>query len=68
MTEEENGRIKVLIALAAVYISWGSTYLAIRIALDELPPFFMMGIRFFLVGIGLYIFLRLRGATAPSGV
>jgi drug/metabolite transporter (DMT)-like permease len=68
MIEEESGRIKVLIALAAVYISWGSTYLAIRIALDELPPFFMMGIRFFLVGIGLYIFLRLRGATAPSGV
>jgi drug/metabolite transporter (DMT)-like permease len=51
-----------------VYISWGSTYLAIRIALQELPPLFMMGIRFFFVGVVLYVFLRLRGAPVPNGV
>jgi len=59
-------RTGIIAALLAVYLSWGSTYLAIRIALSELPPFFMMGIRFFLVGIGSYAVLRLRGAPAPA--
>ena len=63
-----NNKIRVIIALIAVYISWGSTYLAIRIALQELPPFFMMGIRFFLVGVLLYVYLRLRGAPIPNGI
>jgi len=66
MTVHENGKIKILIALAAVYLSWGSTYLAIRIALIDLPPFFMMGTRFFLVGVGLYVYLRIRGNAAPT--
>ena len=57
---------RVIAALAAVYLSWGSTYLGIKIALAELPPLFMMGIRFFLFGIGIYAYLRLRGAPNPS--
>ena len=57
---------RVLLALAAVYLSWGSTYFAIKIALTELPPLFMMGIRFFLFGIGFYIYLRMRGYPNPS--
>jgi drug/metabolite transporter (DMT)-like permease len=68
MDEKESGKVKILLALAAVYISWGSTYLVIRIAIEELPPLFMMGIRFFLVGIGLYVFLRMRGAPVPNAV
>jgi drug/metabolite transporter (DMT)-like permease len=63
---ENPRRGRILAALAAVYLSWGSTYLMIRIALDELPPLFMMGIRFFLFGIGIYAYLRLRGAPNPS--
>ncbi len=63
---KEAGRTGVIIALLAVYLSWGSTYLAIRIALEELPPFLMMGVRFFLVGVGLYLYLRLKGAPNPS--
>lgn len=59
-------RTGVILALAAVYLAWGSTYLAIRFALESLPPLLMMGIRFFLVGLGVYAFLRLRGASAPS--
>ncbi len=59
-------RGRIIAALAAVYLSWGSTYLVIRIALDELPPLFMMGIRFFLFGIGIYGYLRMRGAPNPS--
>jgi drug/metabolite transporter (DMT)-like permease len=62
----ENSSGRVMLALAAVYLSWGSTYLAIKIALTELPPLFMMGIRFFLFGIGFYVYLRQRGAPNPS--
>lgn len=54
------------LALASVYILWGSTYLAIRISLESLPPFFMAGFRFFVTGTLLYLFLRLRGAKAPT--
>lgn len=54
------------LALASVYILWGSTYLAIRISLESIPPFFMAGFRFFVTGTLLYLFLRLRGAKAPG--
>jgi len=64
----DNHSGRIILALVAVYLSWGSTYLAISIALSELPPLFMMGIRFFLVGIGLYIVLRFRGVPAPNRV
>ena len=63
---EQSRRTRVMLALLAVYLSWGSTYLVIRIALDELPPLFMMGIRFFLFGIGIYVYLRMRGDPNPS--
>jgi drug/metabolite transporter (DMT)-like permease len=52
-------------ALAAVYLVWGSTYLAIRFALVSLPPFFQMGSRFIVAGGLLMLFLRLRGEKAP---
>ncbi|MBI4689716.1 MAG: drug/metabolite exporter YedA [Nitrospirae bacterium] len=61
-----DGKAGIIVALIAVYISWGSTYLAIRIALEDLPPFLMMGIRFLVVGIGLYLYLRIRGASVPD--
>jgi drug/metabolite transporter (DMT)-like permease len=63
---DQSRRTRVILALLAVYLSWGSTYLVIRIALVELPPLFMMGIRFFLFGIGIYGYLRMRGAPNPS--
>ncbi|HLE40886.1 MAG TPA: drug/metabolite exporter YedA [Nitrospirota bacterium] len=66
MRAKEPTRGWIIIALIAVYLSWGSTYLAIKIALTELPPLFMMGIRFFLFGIGFYAYLRLRGAPNPG--
>ena len=56
----------VIVALLAVYLSWSSTYLAIKFALESLPPLFMMGIRFFLFGLIAYAWLRLRGADRPS--
>jgi drug/metabolite transporter (DMT)-like permease len=56
----------VLVALIGVYLSWSSTYLAIKFALESLPPLFMMGIRFLVFGLGFYAWLRLRGAARPS--
>jgi drug/metabolite transporter (DMT)-like permease len=48
-----------------VYIIWGSTYWALRVALEGLPPFLLAGSRFLVAGGGLYAVLRLRGAPAP---
>lgn len=58
--------MKVLAALLSVYILWGSTYLAIRIAIESFPPFLMAGIRFFVTGCVLYLFLLLRGVANPG--
>lgn len=60
----ENGRTKVLIALATLYLAWSSTYLAIRISLESFPPFFIAGSRYMLVGAGMYLYLRLKGQKA----
>lgn len=59
-------RWKVVVAFAAVYVVWGSTYLAIRFAIDTLPPFLMAGVRFLIAGAVLFGFARLRGAPWPS--
>jgi drug/metabolite transporter (DMT)-like permease len=58
--------IKVIAAFAAVYLIWGSTYLAIRFAIETIPPFIMAGVRFVLAGSVLYAWLRLRGAERPT--
>lgn len=57
---------KVALALASVYLVWGSTYLAIRVGLEGYPPFLMGGLRFLAAGLLLYAFLRWRGEAAPT--
>ena len=64
--DSSHSRFKILAAFAAVYIIWGSTYLAIRLAVETIPPFFMAGSRFVLAGGGLYAWLRIRGAAKPT--
>ncbi len=59
-------RLALAAALLSVYVIWGSTYLAIRIALEGLPPFLMAGARFVVAGVVLFAVLWLRGAPAPS--
>lgn len=55
------------LALGAVYLIWGSTYLAIRFAIETLPPFLMAGVRFLTAGAILYTWSRLgRGAPRPE--
>lgn len=56
----------VPLALVALYFIWGSTYLAIRIALESYPPFLMAAVRFIAAGGVLYAFLRWRGMPAPT--
>ena len=59
-------RVLVPLALIALYLVWGSTYLAIRVALVSYPPFLMAGVRFLCAGFALYAFLRWRGMAAPT--
>jgi drug/metabolite transporter (DMT)-like permease len=59
-------RLKVAAAFLAVYIIWGSTYLAIRFVIESLPPFFMAGTRFLLAGTILYAWTRLHDRGRES--
>lgn len=59
-------RAAVILAFAAVYIIWGSTYLGIRYAIETLPPFLMAGTRFTIAGAILFTWARLNGATVSS--
>ena len=56
----------VLLCLAATWLIWGSTYLAIRFALLSYPPFFQMGSRFVIAGVLLLAWMRWRGAPWPA--
>ncbi len=59
---------RIVIAFAAIYLIWGSTYLAIRFAIETIPPILMGGLRFLMAGGVLYTVLRLRGVPAPTRV
>lgn len=56
----------IALALGVLYVVWGSTYLAIRIALEGYPPFLLGAIRMLLAGALMYAVLRWRGVPAPT--
>jgi drug/metabolite transporter (DMT)-like permease len=56
----------VLVAFAAVYLVWGSTYLAIRIGVESFPPLILAGLRHFTVGILLYPIFRKKTGIRPT--
>ncbi|ALN63901.1 hypothetical protein GLA29479_3038 [Lysobacter antibioticus] len=60
------GALAVAFALGSVYVLWGSTYLAIRFALESYPPFLLGAGRMFLAGAIMYAVLRWRGVAPPS--
>jgi drug/metabolite transporter (DMT)-like permease len=60
--------LQVALALGAVYLIWGSTYLAIRFAIETIPPFLMAALRYLTAGALLYAWCRLRGTPRPLGV
>ncbi len=59
-------RFQIAAAFAAIYLIWGSTYLAIRFVIETLPPFFMAGTRFLIAGLILYVWTRLRSDSQVS--
>jgi drug/metabolite transporter (DMT)-like permease len=56
----------LLACLAATWLIWGSTYLAIKFALESFPPFYQMGSRFLVAGLLLIAWLNLRGRALPT--
>jgi drug/metabolite transporter (DMT)-like permease len=58
---------KTLLAFGIIYFVWGSTFLAIRVGVREVPPLLLAAMRFFTAGILLYAWLRARGTPAPTG-
>lgn len=57
---------QLVAAFAAIYLIWGSTYLAIRFAIETLPPFLMAGTRFLVAGVLLYLWAKWRGGSGPK--
>ena len=57
---------KVALAFGILYFVWGSTYLAIRVGVREVPPFLFAGVRFFLAGLILYLWMRASGTPSPT--
>jgi len=57
---------KVLFAFAIIYFVWGSTFLAIRVGVREVPPFLLAGMRFLVAGFVLYAWMRARGTPSPT--
>src|SRR5256712_5084038 len=59
-------RLRIALAFLSIYTIWGSTYLAIRFAVETFPPFLMAAVRFLIAGGVLYAWMRLRGAPRPT--
>ena len=57
---------KILLAFAIIYFVWGSTFLAIRVGVREVPPFLLAAIRFLIAGVALYGWMVLQGERSPS--
>jgi drug/metabolite transporter (DMT)-like permease len=65
-TEGRPASWKILFAFSMIYFVWGSTFLAIRVGVHEVPPFLLAAMRFFTAGLVMYAWLRLRGTPAPN--
>lgn len=61
-----SSRWKIAAALAIVYVVWGSTFMAIRIGVQTMPPFFLAGSRFLLAGIILFLYACVTSAERPT--
>ncbi len=57
---------KVWLAFAIIYFVWGSTFLAIRVGVHEVPPLLLAGMRFSVAGVALYGWMRLKGTASPT--
>ena len=59
-------RLAILAGFAAIYVIWGSTYLAIRLGVETIPPFLMASVRFLLAGVAFIGWATYRGAGRPA--
>jgi len=66
MSASETGRWKTLLAFGIIYFVWGSTFLAIRIGVEEVPPFLLASMRFLAAGLALYLWMLLKGERNPT--
>jgi drug/metabolite transporter (DMT)-like permease len=57
---------KLLLAFAIIYFVWGSTFLAIRVGVREVPPFLLAGLRFLIAGLVLFAWMRAKGTVSPT--
>jgi len=57
---------KTLLAFAIIYLVWGSTFLAIRVGVREVPPFLLAGMRFLVAGLVVYLWMLARGERSPT--
>ncbi len=57
---------KVLLAFSIIYFVWGSTFLAIRVGVREVPPFLLAGMRFLVAGLALFGWMRATGTPSPT--
>src|SRR5258708_14679407 len=58
---------KPLLAFAIIYFVWGSTFLAIRVGVREVPPLLLAAMRFLVAGLVLYVWMVAQGERSPSG-
>jgi drug/metabolite transporter (DMT)-like permease len=65
--DTHNPRWKTVLAFAIIYFVWGSTFLAIRVGVREVPPFLLAAMRFLVAGLVLYGWTIARGERSPSG-
>jgi len=65
-TDGHRATWKTLLAFAIIYFVWGSTFLAIRVGVREVPPLILAAMRFFVAGVVLYVWMIARGERSPS--
>jgi drug/metabolite transporter (DMT)-like permease len=66
-TDGHRATWKTLLAFGIIYFVWGSTFLAIRVGVREVPPLILAAMRFFVAGVVLYVWMIARGERSPSG-
>ncbi len=67
-TSSKASLTKIVLAFAGIYVIWGTTYLAIALSIQTLPPFLSGGIRFLIAALLMYAWLRWRSAKPMHGV
>ena len=65
-TESRPATWKILLAFSIIYFVWGSTFLAIRVGVREVPPLILAAIRFSIAGLALYAWISARGEAQPT--